>query len=1132
MALVKLFHELIKENKISEAKEIGAAILKSVPAYAQITISYIASELQSLFPGENFTVFFEHANNEERQQVQVINNYPWLFDVTYYTKQVGLRFDSTNDAILHYIRNSRKNGPDPVHFFSNRFYLDHYEDARQSLLCPLAHFIEKGIDKRCTSDEFDTLYKLAHLKAISDSASEKPCNPSAAVVVHLYYLDMWPKISSYINNIPFYYDLYISTPVGLDQKVYDLFAACTPNALNIIVRSFPNVGRDIAPFICGFSEQLRNYELLLKIHSKKSPHESQLSTWFEHCLDNLVGNECIVREIVNTLADGNTGLIYPIETLDIMYGIAKDGCWGHSAHNYIKALPILQKWSVASDSNDRFSFPAGSMFWAKTSSLRPLFELNLKFSDFDEERGQIDGTLAHSVERLIGICVTMTCKKEIKTSYLSWNAGKTGRNRHNMLLQRYPLSLSGFEKVYHFYPKVLNAKLSRPQFSAKSLDLHWVIPNFSIGAGGHMTIFRAISYLEGQGHKCTIWIHSMREANEISIPSLDHTIRINRYFINLKARAFLLGGDPSALDAISGDMVIATDRMSVFPVLSMANFLARGYFVQDYEPSFFPAGSEYIFSEMTYNAQNNLYCMCASNWLLKIMRERYSSDKCMAFPLAVDHNIYTPCNPNNKVYGQIAFYVRRSTPRRLFSIGLLALHELVGFGVNFSVVVFGEEETPPLGLPVHITYKGILSPTELKELYSESYIGLVLSATNYSLIPNEMIAVGLPVVDIDGDHTRISYTENTGILSDPHPKSIAFQIKRLLEDRVYWSNRLEEGKRSVAKLVWGESFHSINRFIADACCMSAQHSSNSTIKLSSRRLVSVVVPTCNGGELLHACIDAVQSQHTEFDFEIIIIDSSSNDGSVERFRDNHNIVVSTISRLDFGHGKTRNLGAALARGEFVAYLTQDAVPANNFWLQNLVSPMIDDYEVAGVFGAHLGHDFHSSLTNLDLIEHFYVWLLACHSSPVSISGLSGNDRPINSHERFYSDNNSCLRKSTWEKIPYPDVVYGEDQLWSELILRAGWKKAYAPMSIVFHSHEHGFREALLRANTEWHYFNQFLGVRLPSSKADLKDKFVSDIKKDRLNAQRLGISDERRLQHFARIAGYYLAGRGKGAIRP
>ena len=144
---------------------------------------------------------------------------------------------------------------------------------------------------------------------------------------------------------------------------------------------------------------------------------------------------------------------------------------------------------------------------------------------------------------------------------------------------------------------------------------------------------------------------------------------------------------------------------------------------------------------------------------------------------------------------------------------------------------------------------------------------------------------------------------------------------------------------------------------------------------------------------------------------------------------------------------------------------------------------------------------------------------------------------MSSHERFYSDNNSCLRKSIWETLPLPDVVYGEDQLWAREILRKGYKKAYASTAVVRHSHEYGFRETVIRSNTEWHFYDQLLGEKLPSTKQEVLQMVERSCIADQ-QAQKLypNISEDdlkkRRKLHFARACGYYLASKGYGEISP
>ena len=145
---------------------------------------------------------------------------------------------------------------------------------------------------------------------------------------------------------------------------------------------------------------------------------------------------------------------------------------------------------------------------------------------------------------------------------------------------------------------------------------------------------------------------------------------------------------------------------------------------------------------------------------------------------------------------------------------------------------------------------------------------------------------------------------------------------------------------------------------------------------------------------------------------------------------------------------------------------------------------------------------------------------------------------INSSLKFvYSDNNSCLRRSVWKKFPLPDVVYGEDQLWASEILRHGYKKAYASTAIVRHSHDYSFRETVDRANTEWHFFDQYLKEKLPGSKKEVTEMFNVACSNDR-KAMKLYLDiteeliEQRKRVHFARACGYYLAAKGKGGIKP
>jgi len=166
-----------------------------------------------------------------------------------------------------------------------------------------------------------------------------------------------------------------------------------------------------------------------------------------------------------------------------------------------------------------------------------------------------------------------------------------------------------------------------------------VIPNFTRGLGGHMTIFRTIDFLERCGHDCTIWVHSEMKGEKPSRLSSLHKRIIDQYFIKLKTdQVYMLGNTNEDLERVSGDVVIATDRMSAYPVLGMRKFSKRFYFVQDYEPFFFAKGTSTILTEQTYSSNHEFACICASPWLKNMMIEQ--GNPAISFPLAVDSNTY------------------------------------------------------------------------------------------------------------------------------------------------------------------------------------------------------------------------------------------------------------------------------------------------------------------------------------------------------------------------------------------------------------------------------------------------------------------------------------------------------------
>jgi rhamnosyltransferase len=242
---------------------------------------------------------------------------------------------------------------------------------------------------------------------------------------------------------------------------------------------------------------------------------------------------------------------------------------------------------------------------------------------------------------------------------------------------------------------------------------------------------------------------------------------------------------------------------------------------------------------------------------------------------------------------------------------------------------------------------------------------------------------------------------------------------------------------------------------------------------------SVVIPTKNCMPGFIRVFESVARQKTPWPFEIIVIDSGSHDGTAEYARRQNNTRVLCIPPKSFGHGRTRNEAIAEAKGHFVALLTHDAQPADENWLANIVRAVEQDDRIAGAFGRHLAYPWADPYTVRDLRDHFEGFL----NHPLVVNRdtnatMYEQDERWRQFLHFYSNNNSCLRRSVWERIPYPDVEFAEDQIWAKKIIELGYSKAYAPDAVVYHSHDYRLRERLQRSFDESRAFNKLFGYRL------------------------------------------------------
>lgn len=658
-------------------------------------------------------------------------------------------------------------------------------------------------------------------------------------------------------------------------------------------------------------------------------------------------------------------------------------------------------------------------------------------------------------------------------------------------------------------------------FSPDQMHIHWVVPAFAPGGGGHMTIFRMVHYLEVAGHKQTLWINNPNP--EDTVDSIYQMLE--NHFQHFTGEIRFV--DDTLADA-QGDAIIATDCWTVYPVLAANKFVRRFYFVQDFEPSFHPMGAHYLLAEQTY--QKDLDCLCASPWLADRMSTRYGR-WARHFWLAADQRIYHPTKKRAKnKKPRIAVYARHFTARRAVELAFLSLEKLAADGVQFAVDFFGA----PLELkaaPFDFVDHGVASQEELARIFQNADIGLVFSATNYSLVPQEMMACGLPIVELDVESTQAIFPENVVTLAQPDPVAVANTVKTLLNDKEALKAQSKAALSWVSTFAWRDSAAIIEEALKERLSEFAKpvESQSAETEVKDAIKVSVVIPTLNAGKVFEDVLSAVVNQQTPWPIEILVVDSGSTDDTLEIVAKHSTVRLHQIDKKDFNHGATRNLGVELTSGEFIAFLTHDAMPVNDRWLYNMVTSIERFPDAAGAFGKHYAWPEATPFTKRDLKRHFESF----SKMPIAVSKSTNPKRWKDKKEgwlqalHFYSDNNSCFRRSVWEKIPYRTVAFGEDQLWAWDIINAGFEKVYAPQAAVYHSHDYDEAETFERSRIESAFFKHFFGYELMKDEETLEETLESINRADQHWAEahdvEPGVTKERLKLNEARLRGY-LAG--------
>lgn len=338
---------------------------------------------------------------------------------------------------------------------------------------------------------------------------------------------------------------------------------------------------------------------------------------------------------------------------------------------------------------------------------------------------------------------------------------------------------------------------------AKKLTFNWLMPPPGKGSGGHMTLFRFIKALENAGHECRIYLY----AQDGKGPVDNILAAMGDSFPKLRAidtMQWLEHRD----DMLPADGIFATSWETAYPVFNAKLDAKRFYFVQDFEPYFYPHGSFYSLAENTYKF--NLFGVTAGGWLASKLKKEYGMQTAH-FDFAADHNVYKYENKSERK--EVLVYVRPFTERRGFEMAILSLmrfHQLhPDYTINFLGWDISDYKIP---FP-HVNHK-TLEVDELNKLYNKCAAGLVLSFTNMSLLPLELLASGtIPVVN-SGDNNAMVSDNSYIAYAEANPVALADALSHAVT-RKDVVKHAQNAAKSVRGTSWEESGLNVVKIIEE-----------------------------------------------------------------------------------------------------------------------------------------------------------------------------------------------------------------------------------------------------------------------------------------------------------------------------
>ncbi|GAB2465066.1 glycosyltransferase family 4 protein [Xylanimonas ulmi] len=332
-----------------------------------------------------------------------------------------------------------------------------------------------------------------------------------------------------------------------------------------------------------------------------------------------------------------------------------------------------------------------------------------------------------------------------------------------------------------------------------ALRITWLSPPIGPGGGGHINIVRFAKHLQSKGHSVSFAVY---ETNTVpQSPSQAHDILKHSYGIDAPVRRLE--------DLGSQDVIFASSWETAYGLRSLDVPAHKFYFIQDFEPYFFPRGSRSVLAEETYRF--GFYGIAAGRWIESQVKP--FGMPCDHYEFGADAELYRPRDlAALRKRRRVLFYARPFTERRGFELGVIALSIFAKRHPEYEIVTVGQD-LRDYDLPFEHTDLGTLTLDELGPLYREATACLVISLTNASLLPLELAAAGcVTVIDSGANNHEILGDIDGIVYARAFPTELAEALCQVVE-RDDIDEHAREVSRSVHDRDWQASLEKVERII-------------------------------------------------------------------------------------------------------------------------------------------------------------------------------------------------------------------------------------------------------------------------------------------------------------------------------